>query len=215
MSELSEKIKEAMLTFDQEKIVETIRKCLSDGANPLDLINAITVSFEEIGDMFEKGEIFIPHLMIISEAAKNAIAEHIEPLLKGNAERKTIGRVVIGTVAGDIHDIGKSIVASMLFSAGFEVLDLGKDVPVEDFIKTVKEQNPDIVGMSAMITTTRPMQEKVIEALRSHGLREKVKVVVGGAPVSAEWAEKIGADGYAENAIEAVKLAKKLMEGRS
>lgn len=216
MSGLLETIREAMLMFEQEKLTEATKKSLKEGFNPLEVINAITVTLGEIGDKFEKGEIFIPHLMIAGEATKNVVSEHLEPLLKKvKAERKVVGRVVIGTVAGDIHDRGKSIVTSMLFSAGFDVIDLGKDVPVEEFVKAVKEYNPDIVGMSALITTTRPMQREVIKALKKHNLRDKVRTVVGGAPVSAEWAEEIGADGYAEDAIEAVKVAKKLVEGQN
>lgn len=212
---LIDTMREAVLAFDQEKLIEATKKSLDEGHDPLEIINALTVVLREMGDKYEKGEIFIPHLVIVGEATKYVISEILEPLLKDKGERKTVGRVVIGTVAGDIHDIGKSIVASMLFSAGFEIIDLGKDVPVDEFVKAVKEYNPDIVGMSALITTTRPVQREVIEALKNHNLRHKVKVMVGGAPVSAKWAEDIGADGYAENATEAVNVAKKLVEVRN
>ncbi|MEM3421354.1 MAG: corrinoid protein [Candidatus Hadarchaeum sp.] len=208
-----DKIREAMSTFDQEKLIEVAKGSLKNGFHPLEIINAITVVLREMGEKYEKGEIFIPHLVTAGEAAKYVISELLEPLLKDKAERKTLGRVVIGTVAGDIHDIGKSLVALMLFSAGFEVIDLGKDVPIEEFVNAVKKYSPSIVGMSALITTTRPMQREVIEALKKQNLRHKVMVMVGGAPVSAEWAEEIGADGYAENAIEAVNVAKRLMGG--
>lgn len=207
-------IREAMLTFDQEKLIEVAKKSLKNGFQPLEIINAITVVLREMGEKYEKGEIFIPHLVTAGEATKYVISELLEPMLKDKAERKTLGRVVIGTVAGDIHDIGKSMVALMLFSAGFEVIDLGKDVPIEEFVNAVKKYNPNIVGMSALITTTRPVQKEVIEALKKQNLRNEVMVMVGGAPVSAEWAEEIGADGYAENAIEAVNVAKRLMEGK-
>jgi corrinoid protein of di/trimethylamine methyltransferase len=215
MSRLIDTIREAMLAFDQEKLVEVTKKSLKEGSDPLEIINAITAVLREMGDKYEKGEIFIPHLVIVGEATKYVISKVLEPLLKDKMERKTIGRVVIGTVAGDIHDIGKSLVALMLFTAGFEVIDLGKDVPVEEFVNAVKKHDPDIVGMSALITTTRPMQREVIEALKKHNLRHKVMVMVGGAPVSAKWAEDIGADGYAENAIEAVNVAKKLVGAKN
>jgi len=214
MSELVETIREALLTFESEKLTEVVKKSLEEGSDPLEIINAITVALGEVGEKFEKGEVFLVHLVTAGEATKNAISEYLEPLLKkAGAKREVAGRVVIGTVAGDIHDIGKSIVASLLFSAGFDVIDLGKDVPVEEFLKAVKEHNPDIVGLSALLSTTLPMQKEVIEALKKNNLR--VKVIVGGAPVTAEWAEEIGADGYAEDAVEAVKVAKKLIGEKS
>lgn len=216
MSEPTQTIKDALLTFEQEKLEETVAKQLQSGRNPLEIVNAIAAALTEVGELFQKGELFLPHLVIAGEAVKNVISRRLEPLLKTTgAERKTAGRVVIGTVAGDIHDIGKSIVASMLFSAGFDVTDLGRDVPVDEFIKAIKEHNPDIVAMSALLSTTLPMQKEVIEAMKKNGLRDKVKVIVGGAPATAEWAEEIGADGYAEDAVGAVKVAKKLCERKS
>jgi corrinoid protein of di/trimethylamine methyltransferase len=215
MSELVKTIREALLTFEPEKLVETTKKSLDEGYNPLEVINAITVALGEIGSKFEKGEFFLVHLVMAGEAVKKVISEQLEPLLKkAGAERKTAGRVVIGTVAGDIHDIGKSIVASMLFSAGFDVVDLGKDVPVEEFIKAVKENRPHIIGMSALLSTTLPVQREVIKSLKENNLRDKVKVIVGGAPVTAEWAEEIGADGYAEDAVQAARVAKQLVGGK-
>jgi corrinoid protein of di/trimethylamine methyltransferase len=213
MPELTEIIREAMLAFEPEKLTEAVKKSLKEGCNPLEIIDAIIVVLGEIGDKFQKGELFLTHLAIAGEAAKNTISEYLEPSLKkAKTKRKTVGRVVIGTVAGDIHDIGKSIVATMLFSEGFDVKDLGTDVSVEEFVKAVKEYSPDIVGMSALLTTILPMQKDVIEALKEHNLSDKVKVIIGGAPVTAEWAKEIGADGYAEDAIEAVKVVKKLVE---
>lgn len=215
MSELVKTIREALLTFEPEKLVETTKKSLDEGRNPLEVINAITVALGEIGSKFEKGEFFLVHLVMAGESVKKVISEQLEPLLKkAGAERKTAGRVVIGTVAGDIHDIGKSIVASMLFSAGFDVVDLGKDVPVEEFIKAVKENKPHIIGMSALLSTTLPVQREVIKSLKENNLRDKVKVIVGGAPVTAEWAEEIGADGYAEDAVQAARVAKQLVGGK-
>ncbi len=212
MSELKKAINEALLTFSPEKLIKAINKSLEDDHEPLEILNAITLALEKIGNKFNNGELFLTHLVIAGEAAKKAISEKLEPLLKKTGtERTFVGRFVIGTVAGDIHDIGKSIVASMLFSAGFDVIDLGKDVPSEEFIKAIKKYKPDIVGASALITTTRAEQEKLAEMLKESGL--KVKYVVGGAVVDAAWTERIGADGYAEDAAEAVKVAKKLIGG--
>lgn len=211
VSEL-ELVKESLLNFDSEKLAEATRKSLKKGYSPQEIIDAITAALKVIGEEFEKGEIFLVHLVTAGEAAKETISEYLEPLLKkaGGRESK-VGKVVLGTVAGDIHDIGKSIVASMFFAAGFDVIDLGKDVPVESFIEAVKKYKPDILGMSSLLSTSMPMQREVIKALKKKNLREKVKVIVGGAPVTAEWAEEIGADGYAEDAIEAVRVASKLV----
>lgn len=212
MSTLVPTLREQLMTFDADKFIMTVKDLIRDGFSPTEVINALTEVLKEIGGKFENGELFLVDLVAAGDVAKRATAEILEPLLKtSGAERKVLGRIVIGTVAGDIHDIGKSIVATMLFSAGFEVFDLGKDVSVEEFINKVKETNADIVAMSALLTTTLPVQREVIEALRKTGLREKVKVLVGGAPATAKWAEEIGADGYGEDPIEAVRIAKELM----
>lgn len=211
--EIETKIKEALYTFDEEVVSKTFKELVDAGADPITVINKATGVLKEIGDKYEKGELFLAHLVAAGVAAKKAIDEHITPLIKaaGKERREAVGRVVIGTVAGDIHDIGKNIVASMLFADGFEVIDLGKDVPVEEFVKAVKEHKPNILGMSALLSTSVPMQKEVIEALKREGVREKIKVIVGGAPVTADWAEEIGADGYAPDAVEAVKVARKLV----
>ncbi|HIE22643.1 MAG TPA: cobalamin-binding protein [Candidatus Korarchaeota archaeon] len=155
---------------------------------------------------------FLVQLIVAGEASKSVTSKYLEPLIKETGgRRETLGRVLIGTVAGDIHEIGKNIVASMLTAAGFEVIDLGTDVPVEKFVEAVKKYEPDILGLSALLTTTMHVQKEVIEALKKADLRKKVKVIVGGSPVTKDWAEEIGADGYAENTVEAVKLAKKLV----
>ncbi|RLG39436.1 MAG: cobalamin-binding protein [Thermoproteota archaeon] len=210
--DLEETIKEALLAFDPDKLEEAVKKSLEGGHSALDIINALTSALKVVGDMFEKGEIFLVQLIVAGEASKNVTSKYLEPLIKEAGEkRETLGRVVIGTVAGDIHEIGKNIVASMLTAAGFEVIDLGTDVPVEKFVEAVRQYKPDILGMSALLTTTMHVQEEVIEALKRESLRDKVKVMVGGSPVTQSWADEIGADGYAEDAVEAVKLAKKLI----
>lgn len=213
MASLFDTLRSALLSFEEEKFIETVKRSLEEKISPLEIINALTKALEEIGRKFEEGEIFLVHLVMAGEMVKKAVSEYLEPLLKKvKIERKTLGKVVIGTVSGDIHDIGKNIVAALLFSAGFEVIDLGKDVSVEEFIRAVEEYNPSILGLSALLSTTLPVQREVIESLKKKGLRDRVKVIVGGAPVTAEWAEQIGADGYAEDAVEAVKVAKRLLK---
>jgi corrinoid protein of di/trimethylamine methyltransferase len=216
MNELVSDIKEQLLTYDSDKFVAKIRKMVNQGHDPLKVVNALTEVLKEVGKKFENGEIFLVHLVAAGDAARRATVEVLEPLVKKQSqERQALGKIVIGTVAGDIHDIGKNIVAMMLFTSGFEVYDIGKDVPTEDFVKKTREINPDIVALSALLTTTLPVQREVIEALKKTNLRSKVKVLVGGAPATAKWAEEAGADGYAEDAIEATRVAKKLMGVRN
>ncbi|RLG46958.1 MAG: cobalamin-binding protein [Thermoproteota archaeon] len=210
--DLEKTIKEAVLSFDPDKLEEAVKKSLESGYGALEIINALTSALKVVGNMFERGEIFLVQLILAGESSKNVTSKYLEPLIKKEGgKREALGRVVIGTVAGDIHEIGKNIVASMLTSAGFEVIDLGTDVPVEKFVDAVRKYKPDILCLSALLTTTMHVQKEVIEALKRAGLREKVKVVVGGSPVTLSWAEEIGADGYAEDAVEAVRLAKKLV----
>lgn len=212
MSALTSTLREQLLTFDADKFVGTVKKLIAEGVSPIEVVNALTQVLKEIGKKFESGELFLVHLVVAGDLARRATTEVLEPLLKkSGGERKAFGRVVIGTVAGDIHDIGKNIVAMLLFTAGFEVYDLGKDVSAEEFAKKTKELNPDIVAMSALLTTTLPAQREVVQALNKSGLRDKVKILVGGAPTTGEWAKEIGADGYGADAIEAVKVAKKLL----
>jgi len=212
MNALFSTLKEQLLTFDSDRFVETVKKSVDQGYSPIEVVNALTEVLKEIGKKFESGEIFLVHLVAAGDAAKRATVEVLEPLIKKSSEkREALGKVVIGTVAGDIHDIGKNIVAMMLFTAGFQVYDIGKDVPAEEFVKKTRELDADIVALSALLTTTLPAQRDVIEALRKAGLREKVKVLVGGAPATAKWAEEVGADGYGEDAIEAVKVAKRVL----
>jgi len=212
MSALVSILREHLLAFDADKFTDVVKKLIKDGFNATEVINALTEVLKEVGQKFENGELFLVHLVTAGDIAKRATSEVLEPLLKtASGERKVMGKIVIGTVAGDIHDIGKSIVATMLFSAGFEVIDIGKDVPVEEFVSKAKETKADIVAMSALLTTTLPAQRDVIEALKKAGLRTRVKVLVGGAPATAKWAEEIGADGYGEDPMEAVRVAKRLL----
>ncbi|HKZ94274.1 MAG TPA: cobalamin-dependent protein [Candidatus Bathyarchaeia archaeon] len=212
MSTLVSTLRAELLAFDADKFVETVRKMITEGNDPIQVVNALTEVLKEIGKEFENGEIFLVHLVVAGDAARRATVEVLEPLIKkSSGKRQALGKVLIGTVAGDIHDIGKNIVAMMLFTAGFEVHDIGKDISTEDFVQKTRELNPDIVALSALLTTTLPIQCEVIEALKKADLRKKVKVLVGGAPATAKWAEEAGADGYGEDAIEAVRIAKKLL----
>lgn len=201
---------EAILGGKLESAVEITRQALDEGADPKVIINDYMIrAMEEIGSRFQEGKAFVPQLLMSGRAMKGAL-ELIKPLLKGD-ESATMGKVVIGTVKGDLHDIGKNLVASMLEGCGFEVVNIGIDVPTEKFVAAVKEHNADILCMSALLTTTMPYMKEVIDALADAGLRDKVKIMVGGAPINQGYAEQIGADGYSDNANAAVITAKELM----
>ncbi len=205
------RLKEAIVNYDVEAAVEASKEVVRTGFDPLKAIEqGLGEGLKIVGDKFGAGEIFLPMLMIGAQAMKESLAI-LEPTLAKGASRKVVGKVVIGTVEGDIHDIGKSIVAAMLIANGFEVHDIGCDAPTSKFVEKVKQVNPDIVGMSALLTTTMPKMTEIINALKKEGLRKKVKVIVGGAPVSAAWAEQIGADAYGEDAMAAVDVAKNLV----
>jgi trimethylamine corrinoid protein len=213
MEKVIAELRRTVLDYDVEGAMLAAKKAVEAGVDPLRAIEeGLAQGIKEVGDKFGEGKIFLPELVMAAEAMKSAL-EILEPeLKKKKEERKTLGKVLLGTVAGDIHSIGKSIVAAMLIANGFEVYDLGVDVPVERFVEKVKELKPHILGLSALITTTLPVQKDVIEALKKEGLREKLKVIVGGAPASKEWMEEIGADGYGANAVDAVEVAKKLLD---
>ena len=183
------------------------------GVDPLEAIDrGFKPGMDVVGEGFASGELFIPDLMMSGEAMKAAIATLEPELMKRKQQREVLGQVVIGTVLGDIHEIGKTLVATMLAANGFEVHDLGVDVSSQQFVDAVREVNATIVGLSALLTTTILNQEDVILNLAEAGLRERVKVIIGGVPASPEWAEEIGADGYAENATEAVEVIKRLVQ---
>ena len=205
-------MKQAVLDGEIELAEELAHKAIEEGLNPLEAIETGYVAgIDEVGALFEQGQIFLPELIAAAEAMKTAL-NVLEPALQQrDMVRAILGKVVIGTMHNDIHDIGKDMVASMLMASGFEVTNLGVNVPCDTFISNVKEQQADILALSALLTTTMPEQKIVIEALEKEGLRSGVKVLVGGAPVNRQWADEIKADGYAENAIEAVKVARQLV----
>jgi len=210
--DLFPQITEALLLGDVNLTVDLVQKALNSSQEPMDIINKGLVPGMDIaGERFDSGEFFLPDLIISADCMEKSM-EILEPeLIKREQALQSPGTVVIGTVLGDIHEIGKSLVATMLSANGFKVHDLGVDVSIEKFVEAVKKTSADIVGMSALLTTTMIGQREVIEALTEANLRQKVKVVVGGAPVTRSWAEEIGADGYAEDATGAVELVNELM----
>jgi corrinoid protein of di/trimethylamine methyltransferase len=207
---------EAVLTLDEKVIVEKVREALSHGIDPVEIIEkGLAKGLKVVGDKYEAGEFFLMHLIAAAEPVQFVIREYLEPeIRKRGSGRKPSGKIILGTVEGDIHDIGKNIVGAMLTAANFEVYDIGKDAPAEKFVEKAKEVQADIIGASALLTTTMPGQKRIIEILEREGIRDRFKVIFGGAPVTEEWVKKIGADGYAEDAVEAVKLAKKLLSER-
>lgn len=201
---------EAVLHGNMDRAVTTSREALQEGVSPKVLIEEyMTPAMEEIGRQFERKEAFVPELLMAGRAMKGAL-EVLKPAMQGQGS-SYLGRVVIGTVKGDLHDIGKNLVASMLEGCGFEVINLGTDVSAERFVQMVRDTEVDILGMSALLTTTMSYMKEVIEALKSAGVRDKVKIMVGGAPVTEQFAQQIGADGYSENANTAVIVAKALL----
>ncbi len=190
-------------------------KALTEELPPLQVIEQACVpAIEEVGRLWEAGDYFLPELIAGAEAMKAAMAVLQEALKSSGQSLKSAGRVVIGTVEGDIHDIGKNLVASMLRASGFEVIDLGADVKVEKFVEVAASEEADIIALSALLTTTMLNQKKVVELLVSRGLKDKFTVMVGGAPVTEKFAREIGADGYGESAVQAVSVARKLMARR-
>jgi corrinoid protein of di/trimethylamine methyltransferase len=210
---LFEDMTNAVIAGLPDKARELANEALRAGIEPLAAIEqGFRPGMDVVGEGFAKGELFIPDLMMSGEAMKAAIATLEPELMKRKQQRQVLGRVVIGTVQGDIHEIGKTLVATMLTANGFEVHDLGVDVPAQQFVDAVRKVNANVVGLSALLTTTILNQEAVILDLEEAGLRNRVKVIIGGVPASPEWAKEIGADGYAENATEAVEVVKRLVQ---
>lgn len=207
-----QRLYQAILDGDQKTSIAVTRETLAEGVAPLELITTYMIpAMDEVGRRFECQDYFVPELLLSGRAMKGAL-ELLRPLLAASGVQPA-GRVVIGTVKGDLHDIGKNLVASMLEGGGFEVVDLGADVSPEKFIEAVRERNANIVCLSALLTVTMPSMKTTIQALDQAGLRDKVRIMVGGAPVTSQYAQSIGADGYSENAAGAVALARNLLAG--
>ncbi|MBO3769392.1 MAG: corrinoid protein [Thermoproteota archaeon] len=212
--ELLARLREAIVNLDLDASKSLTKECLEKGIPPSEIVSkGISIAMEEVGKKFESSEYFLSELIVAGEIGKE-ITQMLKPYLKESEIRKK-GKVVIGTVKGDLHDIGKNIFGMMLEAAGFEVIDLGTDVPAEAFVEAVKKNSPDIVGMSALLTVTMGEMENVINALKKAGLRDKVKVIVGGAPITEEFARKIGADAYGKDAVVGVEICKAWVEGKS
>ena len=205
-------LKQAIKDFNESRAKELTQKALAEGISPLVVIEeGLAAPLREIGEMFGRGEVFLTDL-VAGASAMEAAMEIVGPSIEKSGEKRvTKGKLVIGTVEGDIHDIGKSIVSSMIKANGYEVYDIGKDIPCSQFVEKTREVNAGIVGASALLTSTLPKQEELVKLLVSAGIREKVKVIVGGAPATSAWAQEIGADGYAPDASQAVELVKRLL----
>ncbi len=206
-------LSEAVLSYDSHAAADAARAAVASNIDPVRAIEeGLAIGLREVGDRFERGELWLPHLVLGAEAMEAAIKVLEEQFPMVELEAASSGTVVIGTVEGDMHDLGLRIVASMLRANGFKVHDLGCDTRSLDFIKKAQEVGADIIAASSLMTTTMPFMKDLIEALESVGVRDRFKVLVGGGPVTEEWARSIGADGYGKDAAEAVRVAKELME---
>jgi corrinoid protein of di/trimethylamine methyltransferase len=196
---------------EPDKTVDLTRRAIEANVEPLTIIDeGLVPGMNVVGEKFQSGEYFLPHLIIAASGMQQAM-ELLEPELQARQEVvERAGTVVIGSVAGDIHEIGKSLVGTMMAANGFQVYDIGVDVPTETFVAKVQETGADVLGLSALLTTTMTVQRQIIEALEEAGIRDQVKVIIGGAPVNQEWADTIGADGYAEDAVGAIELVERL-----
>jgi 5-methyltetrahydrofolate--homocysteine methyltransferase len=200
---------ESVVKGDAKTAEAVAQEALAERIDPQELVSKYMIpAMDEIGRRFEANEVFVPELMVAARAMKAAM-KHVDPLLK-NVERASCTRIVLGTVQGDLHDIGKNLVGSLLSGGGFEVIDLGVNVSPDKFIQAVQESRARIVALSALLTTTMPAMRIIIEALESAGLRDRVKIIIGGAPITQDYAEQIGADGYGKTASNAVALARQV-----
>ena len=213
MTDVLAAIKESVVSGKYKEIEDIVQQAVDAGVDLNRIIDEALISaMDVVGKRFADGDIYVPEMLVSARTMKLGL-ELIKPLL-GSAEAENRGTILMGTVKGDLHDIGKNLVTMMLEGAGFKVIDLGVDVKIDDLIETLKREKADILGLSALLTTTMPEMQKVIETLQSEGLRDQVKVLVGGAPIDQKFAEQIGADGYGEDAVEAVQLARLLVAAK-
>lgn len=214
-ADLFKDMAQSIIDGEDEEAERLAYQVVAQGIDPLQAINqGFVPGIDQVGERFSCGDAFLPELVMAGEAMKAAIAVLEPEMARLGAVREVLGKVILGTVAGDIHDIGKTLVGTLLSANGFEVIDLGVDVPVEKFAERAREVGADIVGVSALLTTTMSRQRDVVEALEDLGLRPKVKVMVGGAPVTRSWVEEIEADGFSEDAVGAVAIAKQLLSNK-
>jgi corrinoid protein of di/trimethylamine methyltransferase len=210
--EMFKAMAQSIIDGDAEVAEKLARQAVEKGIDPLDAINqGFVVGVNQVGSEFSCGNAFLPELVMAGEAMKVAVSTLEPEMNRRGTSRSVLGKVVLATIQGDIHDIGKTLVGTMLSAAGFQVYDLGVDVPVMKLVEKARAVDANIIGVSALLTTTMVRQRDVVEALEDMGLRSKIKVMVGGAPVTSEWVKEIGADGYSEDAIGAVAVAKKLV----
>ncbi|MBA7627868.1 Glutamate mutase sigma subunit [subsurface metagenome] len=207
-----ENLKKAIMEYDSKGAATWARKAVEEGIDPIKALDAMTVAIRQVGDGFGSGELWLPDLIGAADAMSAATPIIEEEIKRIGIKRESLGTVVIGTVYGDIHTIGKTMVATLLTADGFQVYDVGINVTGQKFLEAVKKYKPDILAMSALMTMTAPEQKKVIETLKKEGLRGKVKVMVGGGAITQEFADSIGADGYGPTAPAAAKLARKIVE---
>jgi len=211
-TQVFQEMAQSIIDGDSEISAKLAQQAVIQGIDPLEAISqGFVVGVNQVGEAFAKGDAFLPELVMAGEAMKAAVAVLEPELARRGTERKVLGKVILCTVEGDIHEIGKTLVGTMLSSAGFKVFDLGVDVPVMKVVEKAREVGADIVAMSALLTTTMVHQKDVIEALEDIGIRSKIKVLVGGAPVTKEWVKQIGADGYSEDAIGAINVARQVL----
>jgi len=206
------KLKEAIEELDKEMAEAAANEAVGAGIEPMEAIQTgLGQGMNTISNLFDEGEMFVPQILLAAEAFESAVAILTAGMLESERAKTKLGKVIVHTVQGDIHDVGKNIVKTMLSASGFEVIDLGRDVPVDVVVQKAIELEVDIITGSALMTTTMPAQRDIINALQEEGVRDKIKCMFGGAPVSQEWVDKIGADAYGENAAEAISKAKELM----
>jgi len=209
--EILEDLKKAIVEYDREKAISLARQAVQEKIDPIKALDAMTVAIRQVGEGFGKGELWLPDLVGAADAMSAATPVIEEEMKRVGAKKESVGSVVIGTVYGDIHSIGKTMVATLLSADGFAVNDLGINVTAESFVEAAKKYKADILAMSALMTTTAPEQRRVIEILREEDLRDKVKIMIGGGAITQEFASGIGADGYDPTAPGAVKLARSLI----
>ena len=209
--QMLEQVQQAIINFEDETIAGLVQRALESGMDPQAIIlEGLVPGLEEVGRLYAENEYFIPELVMCGNAMKAAMGV-LDPIFEAGGSAQRLGRILVGTVEGDLHDIGKNLVLSMLRGSGFETHDLGVNVPTATFVKRVAEQRPDVLALSALLLTTRTIMRDVILALDEAGIREGVKVIVGGSPVTQKFADEIGADGYGADAVDAVRLSRRFV----